>query len=103
VAIPVKNTELGEIGTPAILAFASTALIAVGIFILSKKVSKVILNLITGWTIGFALGAAYIQIFDPHEAQGIILPLIWTGPGGAILYVAITSYLKKKKTVKESA
>lgn len=30
------------------------------------------------WVVGFVLGLVYVSIFDPNEAQGIFLSILWT-------------------------
>ncbi|MCF8372898.1 MAG: hypothetical protein K9H64_14850 [Bacteroidales bacterium] len=37
------------------------------------------------WVVGLALGIAFISIYDPGDAQGIFLAILWTAPIGWII------------------
>ena len=47
------------------------------------------------WGIGFILGITYISIYDPHDAQGIFLSILITGPIGWLLGAVISIFKAK--------
>jgi len=53
------------------------------------------------WVIGFILGITYIFLFDPNEAQGIFLSILWTAPIGWLLGMII-SVIKAKMSLPEN-
>lgn len=98
-------------GVPSFLESSKTLAIVVNIallliiftvvFIRIKKLHGAILRMIIGWALGFTLGIAYIAIFDPHEAQGIFLAILWTGPAGGLLGLLWPLFSRFKKAEAE--
>lgn len=52
-------------------------------YLISKKridFNPILKYSLISYAIGFILGFIFIAIFDPNEAQGIFLSILWTGP-----------------------
>ena len=48
------------------------------------------------YAIGFILGFIFMAIYDPNEAQGIAVPILWTGPISWLIGMSI--FVFKAKT-----
>lgn len=60
-------------------------LVAILLYKSTDKVMDVVKYMLGGWGIGFILGFGYMMLFHNHEAQGIMIPLIFSGPICGIL------------------
>jgi hypothetical protein len=47
------------------------------------------------WGVGFVLGFVYVLIFDPNEAQGIFLSILWTAPIGWLIGMTYSVFKTK--------
>lgn len=66
---------------------------------IENSIFNVIRTTVLGWSIGSLVGLVYMVIFHPQAAQGIFVPIIWTGPiaGVAGFIFGIIVLIRQKK------